>query len=401
MSIDSQIKEMGALAKKEGLKVKEIRQESCSAKVSGYRPIFSQLLVDIREGFFNGILTWAPDRLSRNAGDLGMLVDLIDQEKLLRIRTFSQTFSNNPNEKFLLMILCSQAKLENDQKGINVKRGIRAKCEMGWRPGMAPPGYYNRAYGGVKDIIVDPERGPIIKQMFERVAYRKNSGRDIKQWMKEIGFKTRNNKDICLSEIYAILKNPFYFGEFQYPVSSGIWYKGSHEPLITKELYLKTQRQLVTSPKEWGKKTFTFKGFFKCASCGSSIVGEDKLRKRKVGEPRRHIYYHCTRQVNYSCPEPYIDEEKLTKVLIKRFANQSVDQINISEMVKQSMRNYQKIRDDILLKEEIDPKNPEVSISEYANYILKNGSLQEKRDLMETINTPLYLHNLGISTTRV
>jgi DNA invertase Pin-like site-specific DNA recombinase len=50
-------------------------------------------------------------------------------------------FSNNPNEKFLLMILCSQAKLENDQKGINVKRGIRAKCEMGWRPGPSPIGY--------------------------------------------------------------------------------------------------------------------------------------------------------------------------------------------------------------------------------------------------------------------
>ena len=71
------------------------------------------------------------DRLSRNAGNLRMLVDLIDLEKLHQIKTFSQTFSNNPNEKFLLMILCSQAKLENDQKGINVKRGIREKCEMG------------------------------------------------------------------------------------------------------------------------------------------------------------------------------------------------------------------------------------------------------------------------------
>ena len=131
MSIDSQIKEMGDLARKENLIVKEVRQENHSAKESGQRPMFVQLLNDLRNGVFTGILTWAPDRLSRNAGDLGMLVDLMDQEKLLQIRTFSQMFSNNPNEKFLLMILCSQAKLENDQKGINVKRGIRAKCEMG------------------------------------------------------------------------------------------------------------------------------------------------------------------------------------------------------------------------------------------------------------------------------
>ena len=60
------------------------------------------------------------------------------------------------------MILCSQAKLENDQKDLNVKRGIRAKCEMGWRSGVAPLGYYNRAFTGVKDIIIDPKRGPLI-----------------------------------------------------------------------------------------------------------------------------------------------------------------------------------------------------------------------------------------------
>jgi len=151
MSIDSQLKEMQELADKDGLIIKEIYQESHSAKISGKRPVFNKLVVDIEKGIFNGILALAPDRLSRNAGDLGMLVDLMDQGKLKRIKTYSQSFSNNPNEKFLLMILCSQAKLENDQKGLNVKRGIRAKCEMGWRPGMAPLGYFNRSFAGVKD----------------------------------------------------------------------------------------------------------------------------------------------------------------------------------------------------------------------------------------------------------
>src|SRR3989304_5904104 len=125
MSIDSQIKKMSALPVRDGIFIKEIRQESHSAKLSGQRPVFNQLLEDIRLGMFNGILTWAPDRLSRNAGDLGMLVDLIDQGRLEQIKTYSQSFSNNPNEKFLLMILCSQAKLENDNKIVNVKRGIR------------------------------------------------------------------------------------------------------------------------------------------------------------------------------------------------------------------------------------------------------------------------------------
>jgi DNA invertase Pin-like site-specific DNA recombinase len=98
LSIDSQIKEMGNLAVREKLEVIEIRSEKHSAKAAGQRPVFQQLLADVRSGIFNGILTWAPDRLSRNGGDLGVLVDLMDQKVLVEIRTYTQKFTNNPNE---------------------------------------------------------------------------------------------------------------------------------------------------------------------------------------------------------------------------------------------------------------------------------------------------------------
>jgi len=111
LSIEQQIKEMELLADHWGIKITEIRKESHSSKESGTRPIYNRLIKDIQLGYFNGIVTWAPDRLSRNAGDLGILVDLMDQGKLIEIRTHGQTFTNSPNEKFLLMILGSQAKL--------------------------------------------------------------------------------------------------------------------------------------------------------------------------------------------------------------------------------------------------------------------------------------------------
>jgi DNA invertase Pin-like site-specific DNA recombinase len=228
MSIDSQIKEMSDLARKEGIEIVKVVQESYSAKQSGQRPVFMQLLSDIRSGEVTGLLTWAPDRLSRNAGDLGSLVDLMDDKKLVQIQTYSQSFTNTPSEKFMLMILCSQAKLENDNKGENVKRGIRAKCEMGWRPCMPPIGYYNRAMAGIKDVVVDPDRGPFIKEMFERAA-KGESGRTIKSWLDKIDATSRKGKPITLSLVYLMLKNPFYYGTFEYPIGSGTWYQGSHE----------------------------------------------------------------------------------------------------------------------------------------------------------------------------
>lgn len=74
LSIDSQIKEMEAIAERLNLNVIEVKKESHSAKASGERPVYKQLLKEIAQGKFNGVLTWAPDRLSRNAGDLGRLL---------------------------------------------------------------------------------------------------------------------------------------------------------------------------------------------------------------------------------------------------------------------------------------------------------------------------------------
>lgn len=406
MSIDSQIKEMTDMALREGLFIKEIRKESHSAKMSGQRPVFMTIIDDLRAGLFTGILTWAPDRLSRNAGDLGQLVDLMDQGKLTNIKTFTQAFTNTPSEKFLLMILCSQAKLENDQKGINVKRGIRAKCQMGWRPGMPPIGYYNRAMAGVKDIVVDPDRGPFVTEMFDRVAANGDSGRTIKRWFDSAGMTTRAGKGVALSQIYQMLKNSFYYGEFEYPIGGGNWYKGSHKPLTTKEIFDQVQRQLIIPFKKakWGSKKFTFKDCFKCASCGASIVGEDKHRKRKHGEPVYHVYYHCSRQKNYACPEPYLPEDKLIKELLRyiQFTSMAHPQmVRHTDKLKYYMEEYRKTREMILLQQDINPDHKPLDTNEYAKYVLNNGSTQEKRELIRAFGEILYIHNQNVSSSKI
>ena len=404
MSIDSQLKEMQALAVKENLKVAEVLQESHSAKDSGQRPMFMKLLNDIREKRFDGILTWAPDRLSRNAGDLGMLVDLMDQGKLLKIRTFSQTFSNNPNEKFLLMILCSQAKLENDQKGINVKRGIRAKCEMGFRPGPTPIGYMNRSFNGIKDVIIDPERGAVVAQMFTKVIDEKASGRKIKKWLDEINFTNKSGKKVTLSQIYLMLKNPFYYGEFEFPIKSGNWYKGAYPPLITKQLYDEVQEKLTVPAKsKWGSKNFTYKGLLKCANCKASIVGEDRYRQRLVGEPRYHIYYHCSRQVDHDCKEPYVSEEKLAKSLLKLINFMYIahrHELILTDKIQEGLEEFKNMREAIFLQQDINPNSRVWDIRDYARYVLTNKNTEEKRELFNLFDFPLFIQNRNVTWLR-
>ncbi len=389
MSVESQTKEMLAMAEREGLNVVEVMRESHSAKESGKRPIFNEILIKIKEEHFNGILTWAPDRLSRNAGDLGSLVDLMDSNKLQQIRTYGQSFSNTPNEKFLLMILCSQAKLENDNKSVNVKRGIRAKCEMGIRPGPSPLGYYNRSFNGVKDSVPDPDRADIVKQMFENAA-EGWSGRHIKRWLDEIGFTTRRGKPVTLSQIYLMLNNPFYYGDFEF---GGKLYKGTHKPLISKELFERVrEQQIVPQKSKWGSKDFPFKRFLTCASCGSTIVGEEKFKRLKNGTDRRHVYYHCSRQVDYNCKEPFVREETIIEELLNMSSKLALEDEDCEPGLINAIEKYS----DMMSTSNTDFKTTD-GLGGYAKYVLERGSDFEKTRLIRNLRVNLTLHDRQLS----
>ncbi|PIR56845.1 MAG: hypothetical protein COU72_04050 [Parcubacteria group bacterium CG10_big_fil_rev_8_21_14_0_10_41_35] len=401
LSIDSQVKEMLQIAERENLEIVDIRRESHSAKASGQRPVFNDLIRDLNSGRYTGILTWAPDRLSRNAGDLGTLVDLMDEKRLHQIRTFGQSFENSPNEKFLLMILCSQAKLENDNKSINVKRGLRTRCEMGLWPCPAPMGYLNEKRVDRKGhVYIDPERGPIIKQMFEKVAYEKWSGKKIYHWLKfELNFKTPNgNKGLTLSNIYLLLQSDFYYGTFEYPRKSGLWYKGIHEPLITKEVFDMVRQQIKTQIIRVEDKEFAFTKIMECGLCGSGITADEKFKKQKNGNIHRHVYYGCTKSKDKNCKCGYINEEDLLKQFEGLMEKIDLNELGIKEKIKDEVARVKKFQRVILgTKENIEVKD--IDVRNYAKYLLQEGSDLEKRELLGCFKSKILLSNKVIILT--
>lgn len=403
MSIDGQLMEMKEKAKREKINIVEIVTESHSAKETGQRPQFNYVLQNISQGKYNAIITWAPDRLSRNAGDLGKIVDLMDQGKLDLITCHSQSFSNNPNEKFLLMILCSQAKLENDNRGINVKRGHRNKCMIGIRPGPAPIGYFNVMRANrISSVEFDKERAPIIKEMFEKVGNEGYSGRMIIKWLRKIGFKTPRDCEMSLGRVFATLKNPFYYGEFYF---GGHWYKGTYPSLISKALFDKVQIQLETTPKQWNKQVFPFKKICVCGSCGSGVTAEVKYRVLKSTKVNTHIYYHCCRSKDYYCKERYITEQEMINQLIALIPQLKLRKEYILANFDHEIRRVNNLRSII---ENSSYKGIEITkhntgtikqsdtsdemIQNYLLHILQFGNPEERMKILEGIKTKLMLY---------
>ena len=398
LSIDSQIKEMLAIAQRDNLNVTEIYKESHSAKDCGQRPIFNQLLTEIRAGKFNGIIAWHPDRLSRNAGDLGAVVDLLDQKRLVEVRTYGQRFTDNPSEKFLLMILGAQGKLENDNKSVNVKRGLKTKCELGLWPSVAPTGYLNSKNIDQKGVVfIDTQRAPVIKKMFEKVVYEDCSGRKLFYWLKgDLKFTARSGKYLTLSNIFMILKNSFYYGMFEYPRESGRWFKGKHEPLISKELFDMAREKMERSPIRVENKEFAFTKLMKCGLCGSGVTADEKFKKQQNGNVHRYVYYGCCKFYDKQCKCGYIREEDLIKQLDAMLDNLDLDEIGMKEHIKSEVERYKKFQSGVLgIKEKI--KVADIEIRNYAKYVLREGTNFEKRELLSCLKSKLVLNNKVLS----
>lgn len=393
LSIDSQIKEMEKMAATDGLEIVEMKKESHSAKEAGQRPVFNEIIEELRAGKYNGILTWAPDRIARNAGDLGRVVDLMDQKKLVEIRTFGQKFANTPNDKFMLMILGSQAKLENDNKVINVKRGLRTRAAMGLRPSVAPTGYLNSKNKDEKcQVLVDPKRAPVVKEMFEKVAYENYSGRKVYKWLVETDFKNKNGKYVTLGNIYRMLRMTFYYGIFEYPKGSGDWYKGKHTPIITKELFDAVQEKIKVEKKKAYGREFAFTRMLHCAYCESGITAEEKLKELKDGGFNAHIYYRCTKVKNRECPNEPVKEAVLIDEMPPIIDKMSLGKSELKQKLQEEVARYTLFQTGVLgLDLKQTKKHKDISIKVFAKHMLKHGTMLQKREVLSCIKSRILL----------
>lgn len=226
LSIGAQTDWVAQISKELGIALdsNNILSESKSAKKSYTRPVFNKLIGDIEKGKIQALIALHPDRLSRNAGDAGRLIDLLDEGKLKFIVTRGQTFRNTPSDKFFFGMLCSQAKMENDNKGERVKDGLNKKRRMGHPPHTPKIGFLDDPLGdkGFKRWHVDPLRFPLVISLLKLYLTRKYSvsqlwlvARD-EMKLTTVQRKREGGKLISRSQFYKLLIDPIYAGYFMH-----------------------------------------------------------------------------------------------------------------------------------------------------------------------------------------
>ena len=252
------------------------------------RPKFQQLLQHLSRGHFKGIVCLCWDRISRNKGDDTVIRKLMRRGVDVRFvyANYDKSSAGELHMDIDGMFSQHHSRVTSEKVTIST-RNSRQKGKCTYR---APIGYLNT--GSMDHKPVDPERGPIIAEMFELYATGDWSLADIARHAKEQGFTTvpmrrRRTKEEMLAEedenveiekvsrpvtenhISRILTNQFYTGKVIGPDGTYID-SSSHEPLVDDDTF--NQVQAILSKKKVSvhyteKLDHPMRGMVRCAHC--------------------------------------------------------------------------------------------------------------------------------------
>ncbi|MCL4360708.1 recombinase family protein [Patescibacteria group bacterium] len=296
-SIGDQIAECKELAAREGLHiVGDPLTETKSAKRPNQRPVFTQMIKDLKKGIYDGILSWNPDRLARNMREGGEIIDMIDEGQIKDLKFVTHHFSKDANGKMLLGLAFVLSKQYSDNLSQNVKRGVTRRLSEGKSP--------TPKHGYIKDserlYRPDGKNFELICNIWELRA-EGTSYENLVKYLNDNNYArtTKRGRRIAITGqmLTDLFKDPFYYGILvQKDQKVDLRSLYNFQPAITEELYNKVQQlsyRKIYSSKKPTAAFYPLKKMIICSFCGSNMyVGAS------TGRYQRYLNARCG---NASC----------------------------------------------------------------------------------------------------
>lgn len=340
-----------SLAKRMNLTISEIYQEIVSGETIAARPMMQQLLQEVSEGKWTGVLVMEVERLARgDTMDQG-LVSQTFKYSGTKIITPMKTYdpANEFDEEYFEFGLF-MSRREYVTTNRRLQRGRAASAQEGKFVGsIAPYGYKRKKIENDKGYTLEivPEQAEIVRMIFDFYV----NGTEINGERKRLGLQATAHRlnelkippirhDYWQKEsIKDIITNPAYAGMIRWgyrkvkktvtpqgkkssrPISldeNCILAKGLHEAIIPKELFDKAQDLLAEQPPApvgyKSKVKNPLCGLIICAKCGRKMV----LRR---GTDKKPDYITCHARACPMISTPFYLVEKRVLDILKQWAS--------------------------------------------------------------------------------
>lgn len=360
LSLETQKKTIEEYALRHNLKIIEYFGGTYeSAKTDG-RKEFKRMLEFIRKckGQVSQVLVYTLDRFSRTGGAaIKVASDLRDKYGVSVFAVTQPTDTTNPSGILHQNIQLLFSEFDNQQRRQRVIAGMTEKFKQGYWVVKPPQGYDIITKNGVRNMVLN-EEGRKMHKAFEWKA----------QGMKNEEIIVRLQKmgvEMYKQKLHKIFKNPFYCGLIAHGMLNGKVVEGKHEPMISKELFMKvnsiiTDSPLYGTPHKRENTQLPLRVFVRCSECGEPFTGY--IMKQ------RNIYYYKCRTKGCRCNR---NAKQLNDMFLKLLEHYRLT----STHLKPFIYHMSHAMNDALVAQEETEKNLRLQLAEV---VKKVDTIEEK-----------------------
>lgn len=313
----------------------ETYEEVGSADSLDDRPKMMQLLDDIEDGRYDGVVVMEYERLSRGSQQDAALIFSVFQREGVQIITPTQRYDlNDETSEALLGVASIFARMEYRKIKRRLRQGKINGAKQGkWVQGPAPYPYTTIPDPAVSDrriVAVDEEQFPHYEMMLSDALAGVSPG-DIAIKLNVAGARTNRGGTWVAETVQRVLLNPFHMGRIIYGKTKAgkdgerikldpdewITSEGDHPRLKTPEEHARIM-ELISSRRRIGRRSLEgntpLSGLVKCAVCNEANVSTTHQSTLHRG---RHVLFACTRRSPFGeiCPNGGVPAEIVYRVI--------------------------------------------------------------------------------------
>jgi site-specific DNA recombinase len=308
LSLETQEKQCREYCQRNGYNVVKVFIEKGESAKTADRTQFKEMISYCREqkGRVQKVIVYALSRFSRSSHDHAV-VRMQLTSLGIGLRSVTEAFDDSAYGKMMESMIAAFAQLDNDVRSDRTKVGMQAAIAKGRWPFKPPIGYRSGRKIG-PSLVVDPERGPLIRDAFVLFSTGLHAAKHVLDRVTNRGLRTERQKPLSLQTFNQLLRKPVYSAW----ISVEKWgepVRGNFPPLVEQDVFDKVQAVLAgkrprLTAYQKNHPEFPLRRFVQCGCCGKPLTGAFVLGRAK----RRYGYYHCH---NKTCRRLSVRKEQL------------------------------------------------------------------------------------------
>lgn len=337
-SIEGQIKECEAFAKRNNYTVVETYIDRALTGTNDNRPEFLRMIEESSAKRFQIVLVYQLDRFSRNRYDSATYKARLKKNGV-RVVSARENISDDASGVLMEAMLEGMAEYYSVELSQKIKRGLAIAAEKGlYTGGGVPLGY---KINPDKTFAIDETAACYVKKIYEMYAAGKTV-KEINDYLNAQQVKTKRGGFFNKNSLHKILKNKRYIGIYTF---NDIEVNGGIPRIISDELFNEVQTLMETNKKapartRTGEEYILTTKLF-CGHCREMMTGYSGTSK----QGKVYRYYACNNARKKLCNKKKVGKEYIEDLVVNKCRELLTDEnieIIAKEVVKASETDLQK-----------------------------------------------------------